>query len=463
MKDNVYCGKTCQTKANAEAARGSNQAPVTPARGPRTNIPRPPQPFLKPRTAYQLSFGELNGKPNYLLRSKKGMDWHNLPRDLDAICKRLQQRQKTDDVMDFSLGEDGKYYFVYKDGKNVKMETSTDLWRELNENFHSGGIRQLEFGTRGAIWGVKSYRQYEEQKEDYTQARSSNTSSSTSALGYTIVEEPFGRLPESLIDGAEDLYPGLKHYGQTDFVAIGAGGSWVMGVMGRLLFWEGVHADVIKKAVGCWQNKARILNVELSPVSQEIYFIEAKDGSVAYHVPDDWHAKMRLHLQPQHMLEHSRPDRAQTTSIPRVRRPTVCALFGRRRTPPAPRDARDTVPTATSAAPVQQRPLIQPFVEVLPRYEFHSSQASEPGSSRQAAPPEYEAAESEEFLAITDFANTVPTSGVVQTVPAERGASGSAVGNWEFVQMVIATSPATARAGPQLVDIFEVGDGCAVM
>jgi len=264
-----------------------------------------------------------------------------------------------------------------------------------------------------------------------------------------------------------DLYPGLKHYGQADFVAVGAGGAWCMGIMGRLVLWEGVQATIIKKAVDCWKNKARIMNIELSPVAQDIYFIEAKDGSVAYHVPDDWHAKMRLHLRPEHMLEHSRPERPQANSIPRVRRSNAPrALFGsllnvRNDGAPAPPARNVIIPTA---APTPPRPLIQPFVDLLPRYEEEAPQGYDQDTASRLDPPEYTAAAMEEMLPITAFANGVHTSGVVQTVPVSQdGGNRTRGAEWEFVEMVIATSPTTIRSAPHLLNVEEMDNGCVVM
>lgn len=57
------------------AALGRGGAVRSNAPPNRATIPRPPKVDTKPRSAFMMEFGEYNGQPNYLLRSKKGIDW----------------------------------------------------------------------------------------------------------------------------------------------------------------------------------------------------------------------------------------------------------------------------------------------------------------------------------------------------------------------------------------------------
>ena len=40
--------------------------------------------------------------------------------------------------------------------------TSKKLWDQLDEDFHGGSVRQIQFGAEGTVWGLKSYRVYRE-------------------------------------------------------------------------------------------------------------------------------------------------------------------------------------------------------------------------------------------------------------------------------------------------------------
>ncbi|KAG8902091.1 hypothetical protein FRB99_004845 [Tulasnella sp. 403] len=417
-----YCGRNC-------TALALSTAPVPGHNDKR--IPRPPKLPLKPHSAYQVSFGEFNGKPSFMLRSKRGVEWCNVPHALGNICQRPNAYS---DILDFSLGTGGRYYIVYMDGKQVKMATSPNLWEELNEDFHGGSIRQIQFGAAGTVWGLKSYRKYlpddEPEQLSPEQMRSSrhrdmlgvpgddgprrHRASSThgrgssdsghqgagrldmpvpapylhpgpstsrpdlrtndddydtpqgfrglghhkaystsnlaaryaeeedSALGqnrgagsrlhrppqpriftspattdangaYTVQDEPFGTIPDSMVARTVELYPELKHYGEVDFVAVGKGGSWVIGVTGSLCFWDKLGPKIVQRLARMYSEGGGLRNVVLSPSDTSTYFIEGADGRVNYHVPDDWYPRIKDHFNSGNALEF--------TSAPRVHRP----------------------------------------------------------------------------------------------------------------------------------------------
>lgn len=72
------------------------------------------------------------------------------------------------------------------------------------------------------------------------------------------MEEPFGNIPNSLFQTAQELYSDLTYYDDIDFVAVGVNGSWVMGALGQLVYWDNIEAKVIKQLTGVWQHSGTI-------------------------------------------------------------------------------------------------------------------------------------------------------------------------------------------------------------
>ncbi|KAG8990892.1 hypothetical protein FRB95_004589 [Tulasnella sp. JGI-2019a] len=319
----VYCGAICTRKASLPSpvtAKPELGSATNVPLGDRTIVPRNPNPHTRPRSAFQLEFGGYNGEPNYLLRSKRGIDWTNLPPDLHTLC--VQLRQKHENILDFALGPEGRYYITYKDGPDVRANASPGLWTELNEDFRKGGLRQLEFGAEGIVWGIKAWRDYTRSPHSSMPnlGRTNSAGSGSGVRNFTVMEEPFGNVPDSLYQQAQEVYPNLACYGDVDFVSIGVDGSWVMGILGKHVFWDNVEAKAIKQLTDVWQVAGSIRNVELSPVRPDIYFIEPAEGKVAYHVPDAWFPYMREHFSDQYRLDYE-PKDTTPFSFPKPARP----------------------------------------------------------------------------------------------------------------------------------------------
>jgi hypothetical protein len=245
-------------------------------------------------------------------------------------------------------------------------------------------------------------------------------------LPYVVQEEPFGSVPSTLIAKTGEIYPEMKHYGQVDFVAVGMGGAWVIGVMGKLCFWDKVEATVVKKLASVYSRGeslrvceicnvcARSLivlsqNVVLSPVQADIYFIEARDASVHYHVPDEWHAKMKLHFTPENALDLEAPFIHKSSSF--------LSRFRRSTTP---------VPNAQQPQAGNVPPPYLPF----------------------STPANYNAVNTS-----TLFQTTFPSSGVMQTQPKQS------VGK-EIAVALIKSTPAIIGAA---VGIVSIAGSCTIM
>ncbi|KAG8894178.1 hypothetical protein FRC00_009372, partial [Tulasnella sp. 408] len=137
-------------------------------------------------------------------------------------------------VVDFSLGTEGKYYFVWKDGKEARMETSPGLWEYLNVDFQGGSIRMLQFGAEGIVWGIRSFRKYKPRSKEST---------------YVEREEPFGQVPDGLMRKITDICPSMEYSDLVDFVTVGKGGAWVMGAMQGLCFWDKIEGKLLREVL----------------------------------------------------------------------------------------------------------------------------------------------------------------------------------------------------------------------
>ncbi|KIO24161.1 hypothetical protein M407DRAFT_103553 [Tulasnella calospora MUT 4182] len=137
--------------------------------------------------------------------------------------------------------------------------------------------------------------------------RTSNQRQPNNELPYVVHEEPFGRIPTTMVQKTMEIYPSMQHYGQVDFVAVGMGASWIIGVMGKLCFWDKIEGKIVKNLAKVYEEGESLRNVTIAPTTNSIYVIEAKDGTVQYRVPDEWHAKIKGHLHPSNALELEGP------------------------------------------------------------------------------------------------------------------------------------------------------------
>ncbi|KAG8842610.1 hypothetical protein FRB96_005249 [Tulasnella sp. 330] len=464
----VYCGAICTNLASS----ANPPSPSLPkeARRPasqlfpdRSIIPRDPNPNIRPRSAFQFEFGEYGGEPNYLLRSKKGIDWTNLPPELHALCVEKQADHK--DILEFTLGPEGKFYIAYMDGNDVRTKSSAGLWTSLNEDFRRGGLKQLELGPEGIFWGLKAYRDYTHSPHQSTShLERTNTGGSGFSSGmrsYTVMEEPFGKIPDSLYQTAQGLYSDLAYYDDIDFVAVGVNGSWVMGALGKLVFWDNIEAKVIKQLTDMWES-GTIRNVELSPVRPDIYFIEPAVGRVAYRVPDAWFPRVREHLQDHYRLDYDSTDRTPimmakpaATSRPGTgggygqqheRRPTTGSR-GRGRG----RGSSRSGSSGGGGGGGGSSNFIQPHVPPpgptpgVQSNAYNPPPPSLPPQGQWAAPQQQP---------IHQYANEIQTSGKMQR---RRQSSGK---GWQIATEVIKATPALIGAGLQIAALT---GGCVVM
>ncbi|KIO24163.1 hypothetical protein M407DRAFT_26437 [Tulasnella calospora MUT 4182] len=206
-------------------------------------------------------------------------------------------------ILDFSLGTEGKYYLVWKDGNETRMETSPGLWEYLNVDFQGGSIRKLQFGAEGTVWGIRSFKKYRARNRgskinDRNPFREFMVEATSGSETYTVQEEPFGQFPDTLAQKISEIYPSMEHSDQVDFVAVGKGGSWVMGAMQGLCFWDRIEGKLLRDVLKLYNKGGGLMNVVVAPTMDSLYIIETQDGTIHYRVFDEWDPQIRKHLQP---------------------------------------------------------------------------------------------------------------------------------------------------------------------
>lgn len=110
----------------------------------------------------------------------------------------------------------------------LNQEGSSNVWSVLAEDWKGGCPIRVSFGADGLFWGEKEWM--------------------TPADGQHLVQA-FGKRPQSMIAMAATLHPTLKSF-ETNFVALGPKGSWIVGTQWGSPFWTGIPKaleDTIKR------------------------------------------------------------------------------------------------------------------------------------------------------------------------------------------------------------------------
>jgi len=210
--------------------------------------------------ACQFSMGEYKGRPNYLLQSARGLQWTNLPPDLEALVKMPNMVAKK-----FALGPRGIYWFIYltEDG-SYEQRASATLWTTLNQDWKHAWINRLSFGARNIFWGEKEWMEN----------------------GRHLVQQ-FGDKSQTLIDESTKNYPGVAS-SAIDFVAIGVLGSWVMGASTGEPRWSGIDEMLETIIEREDRDGHRSSNIVCCPCRSDIYWIELSDDTIFFLLPTDW-------------------------------------------------------------------------------------------------------------------------------------------------------------------------------
>ncbi|KAG9004302.1 hypothetical protein FRB94_006815 [Tulasnella sp. JGI-2019a] len=218
-----------------------------------------------PRLSCRFSMGDYNGKPNFLLKSPTGLLWKNLPPDLEALVNMPNMYSA---VRNFALGPRGLYWYTYQSVNDViEQRGSSNVWSVLAEDWKGGCPLRVTFGSDGYFWGEKEWME-------------------PSTGGHLV--QAFGKHPPELTSESSRLHPTLKSY-EINFVAFGKGGSsWIVGTQLGGPFWAGIPKklqETVEREIAAGQS---IVNIVLSPIRSDIYWIEYWDGSVDFSLPSDW-------------------------------------------------------------------------------------------------------------------------------------------------------------------------------
>ncbi|KAG9009378.1 hypothetical protein FRB90_008373 [Tulasnella sp. 427] len=223
-----------------------------------------------PKAHYRVALGELDGDHSWIIQSSKGLTWNNIPDALASLLRRMSTR----DILDFSLGSDGRFYIRYNVGGEEKRKLSKYLWDEIDQN-PNVDLDRLTLGPDGQHWGVRLDRD--------GSCRSFERIYESESLSY--------RLDSKLDD--------IDSYDELDFLAIGADGDWAFGINGRV---ESRGGNYLRKQVAEARASGKTAqSAAMSPLNRS-WFICWDDGTVDYLLPGDMTDDVDDYCQLRHSL-----------------------------------------------------------------------------------------------------------------------------------------------------------------
>ncbi|KAG8940328.1 hypothetical protein FRC04_005426 [Tulasnella sp. 424] len=235
-----------------------------------------------PKSHYRVALGDYDDDDSWIIQSKKGLIWMNIPDALSSLLNRVPE----EDILDFSLGSEGRFYIRYMDDGQEKRKLSKYLWEEMGQD-HTVELDRLTLGPDGQYWGVRvdrdGFSRTFEQVDD------------SGAFGDRLV---------SKIDG-------IDYFGEIEFVALGANGDWAFGVNGRV---ECRGSNLLRKRITEGRKGGKtILSAAMSP-RDRLWFLCWDDGTIDYWLPGDMTDSIDSYCQLRYSLmsKKSRAKKAQT-------------------------------------------------------------------------------------------------------------------------------------------------------
>ncbi|KAG8954509.1 hypothetical protein FRC04_011837 [Tulasnella sp. 424] len=244
-----------------------------------------------PKTHYRVALGDYDDDHSWVVQSKKGLIWMNIPDALSSLLQRVPEA----DILDFSLGSEGRFYIRYLDDGQEKRKLSKHLWNEMGQD-PNVELDRLTLGPDGQHWGVRVDRDGRcrtfEQVDDHG---------------------PFGHRLDSKIDG-------IDCFDDIEFVALGANGDWAFGVNGRV---EYRGSNLLRNRITEGRKAGKtITSAALSPLDR-FWFLCWNDGTIDYSLPEDMTDDVDAYCQLRYSLmsKKSRPKRGPIESAVSARIP----------------------------------------------------------------------------------------------------------------------------------------------
>jgi len=217
-------------------------------------------------------------------------------------------------ILKMGLGPDGKFWLRYdREQGGTCWITSKDLDILTKLAKQGGWTRHFTMG-QSVWWGV----QYEP-----TRSRIIRNDS---------VPQDFVDATDAL--GEKGMKPTWQTWDKVDFVAFGVDDAWVFGVEGKPVWskkLEERYPMLVNMLNATLSAKGEVIrkvrNIELSPVDQDMYWIEYYDGQVASHgLPGEWAAKIKEYTASQYHL--SNPGEQPDFTNDQVQGCLCCIGFG---------------------------------------------------------------------------------------------------------------------------------------
>ncbi|KAI5852445.1 hypothetical protein DFP73DRAFT_522548 [Morchella snyderi] len=239
--------------------------------------------------SFEFDIGSFRGRPSYLMRSKKGFCWDNLP---PSLLELVTLEGMAEAVEAYALGPNGLYWLQYanEDG-GVSIATAPGLWKYLKCDDSTGPtINRLEFGQLQTYWSTYCWAgEGEGEGEGEEQV-----------LNQSI---HYNNLPLGLVNQITELSTQgfLTEYSDIGFLAMGKDNSWILESKGWI--WsEGIDPGLLA-AIQEVDESVNAVNVRLSTVQTDCWWIEYSDGSTHFQVPAHWNEAITEYASLQYALK----------------------------------------------------------------------------------------------------------------------------------------------------------------
>ncbi|KAG9004665.1 hypothetical protein FRB90_010790 [Tulasnella sp. 427] len=185
-----------------------------------------------PQAPYRVALGEYGGDQSWIIQSRKGLIWQNIPDDLSGLLKTIGSTS----ILDFSLGSGGRYYVKYLAAGLEKRKLSKYLWREIGQDPNSQ-LDRLTLGPDGQYWGVRR---------------------DVGSCSYFAGAEYCG----AFLRRFNAKLNMVDSYDEYDFVALGFEGDWAFGVDGRV---EQRGSNLMRNRISIARKSGKGILVRLAP------------------------------------------------------------------------------------------------------------------------------------------------------------------------------------------------------
>ncbi|KAG9017379.1 hypothetical protein FRB93_007493 [Tulasnella sp. JGI-2019a] len=222
-------------------------------------------PALDPH--FRFAMGENDDSDSYIFQSVNIILWSNVPGDLEYLLNTVPVR----DVLDFSLGCDGRYYIKWVQCGQIKRKLSKGLWQDLQIDPNET-LDRLSLGPGYDFWYV---------------GIDGNGPYSICAMDSSLVGQ-IRKLEQSW------------DYDDFLFVSLGADDTFSYNV-GGATYSHSTDPTLKEKYHLAKSQGKKVQSVVLSPYTTAYWFMLYDDGTYNVSLPNAW----QNHIFPHMLLEHS--------------------------------------------------------------------------------------------------------------------------------------------------------------